>query len=201
MSSSSVQKARENGTPPDKTQRNFTDPESKTMKTLTGGFEQCFNAQVAVDSKDQITVSTGVTQSGADVNALIPTLDRATECTGQSPTRVLADAGYKSEANLGDIESRDIEGCVSIGNREETREKAASAGPYTRRKHEKLKTPEGRAPYRTRKHVVEPAFAWAKQVLGLRSFSMLGLEKVHAEWDLVCLATNLRRMNAKVEWI
>ncbi|MFA5631335.1 MAG: transposase, partial [Porticoccaceae bacterium] len=31
---------------------------------------------------------------------------------------------------------------------------------------------------------------------GFRQFSLRGLEKVQAEWKLVCLALNLRRMAA-----
>ena len=39
-------------------------------------------------------------------------------------------------------------------------------------------------------------FGWIKEVLGFRRFSFRGLEKVQAEWDLVCLALNIRRMGA-----
>ena len=192
---------RPNGTPPDKTQRNFTDPESRIMKTSTGGFEQCYNAQVAVDAKEQIIVGTGVTPSAADVNELLPTLDRAEEVMGERPKRVLADAGYKSEANFEGLEERGIEAYVSLGRREETREMSKANGPSTARMQRRLKTKRGRARFKTRKHIVEPAFAWAKQVLGFRSFSMRGLERARGEWDLVCLAVNLRRMNQKMAWV
>ena len=42
-------------------QDNFTDPDSRIMKTGTG-FEQCFNAQAAVDSHRQIVVAAELTQ-------------------------------------------------------------------------------------------------------------------------------------------
>jgi hypothetical protein len=35
---------------------------------------------------------------------------------------------------------------------------------------------------------------WIKNVLGFRQFSMRGLHRVQAEWKLVCMALNLRRM-------
>lgn len=35
---------------------------------------------------------------------------------------------------------------------------------------------------------------WIKNVLGFRQFSMRGLHRVRAEWKLVCMALNLRRM-------
>lgn len=191
---------RRNGTPPESAQYNFTDPESRIMKTATGGFEQCFNAQVAVDDCEQIIVGTGVTQSAADVNQLIPLLDAAEENTGAAPARVLADAGYRSEANLTELENRSIDGYVSLGRREETRAKASKTGPATRRMHKKMEGKRGRRRFRKRKHLVEPVFAWVKQVLGFRSFSMRGLKLAQAEWDLVCLCTNLRRMNKLMAW-
>ena len=66
---------------------------------------------------------------------------------------------------------------------------------------EKLKTEAGRAHYKRRKAIVEPVFGWVKQVLGFRRFSLRGIEKVTGEWDLVCLAVNLKRMNSLIRWI
>ena len=39
------------GVPPASKQMNFTDPESRLMKTASGGFEQCYNAQLAIDAE------------------------------------------------------------------------------------------------------------------------------------------------------
>lgn len=188
---------RANGTPPDDTQRNFTDPESKIMKTSSGGYEQCFNAQVAVDAKAQIIVASGVTQNAADVGELLTTLDRAEIVVGEKAELILADAGYKSEANFEALEERGVEALISVGRREETREKAKRTGPATKRMAERLESDEGRRRYKTRKHIVEPAFGWAKHVLGFRTFSMRGLAMAKAEWDLVCAALNLRRMGMR----
>ena len=60
----------------------------------------------------------------------------------------------------------------------------------------KLRTPVGMARYKRRKAIVEPVFGWVKEILGFRRFSFRGLEKVRAEWDLVCLALNLKRLHA-----
>ena len=38
-------------------QSNFTDPESGIMKTSHDGFQQCYNAQVAVDGAHQLVVA------------------------------------------------------------------------------------------------------------------------------------------------
>ena len=64
----------------------------------------------------------------------------------------------------------------------------------SRHKAMKLKTPQGQAAYRKRKWIVEAPNGWIKSVLGFRQFSLRGLEKVKAEFKLVCLALNLRRM-------
>lgn len=195
-----VRMKRPNGTPPDSAQYNFTDPESRIMKTSSGGFEQCYNAQIAVDAKKQIIVAACVGQNAADVGALLPMLEQAENVTGLHAQTVLADAGYKSEANFTELEEQGKNAYVSLGRREETREAAKTAGPATRRMHRKLNTKQGRKRFKARKHVVEPAFAWAKHVLGFRNFSMRGLALGRAEWSLVCLAVNLRRMNGMMVW-
>jgi hypothetical protein len=58
----------------------------------------------------------------------------------------------------------------------------------------KLQTDEGKAAYRRRKWIAEPPNGWIKSVLGFRQFSLRGLHRVQAEFKLVCLALNLRRM-------
>lgn len=58
----------------------------------------------------------------------------------------------------------------------------------------KLKTPQGQEAYSKRKWIVEAPNGWIKSVLGFRQFILRGLDKVKAEFKLVCLALNLRRM-------
>ena len=60
----------------------------------------------------------------------------------------------------------------------------------------KFETEQGKLDYRKRKWIAEPPNGWIKNVLGFRQFSMRGLEKAKAEFKLVCLALNLRRMGA-----
>ena len=42
---------------------------------------------------------------------------------------------------------------------------------------------------------MEAPNGWIKSVPGLRQFSLQGVKKVQAEFKLVCLALNLRRMS------
>ena len=86
--------------PKPKAQRNFTDPDSKIMKTSSGSFEQCYNAQAVVDADHQIIVAADLNSCAADVGNLIPMTEQAAANTGQVPGQVLADAGYCCTDNL-----------------------------------------------------------------------------------------------------
>ena len=184
------------GQPREKAQDNFTDPESRIMK-MGNGFEQSYNAQASVDEAHQIIVAVGVTNCAGDNTQLIPMIEATEATTGETPRQVVADAGYRSDENFEQIEAMNIDGVIAFG-----REKKADAPTIspskkaTQRMKEKLATPEGEAAYRRRKVIVEPVFGWIKSVLGFRQFSMRGQQKANAEWHLVCLAMNLRRMSS-----
>lgn len=181
------------GQPKPKDQENFTDPDSRIMKT-SKGFQQSFNAQVAVDGKSQLIVATIVTDCAADTEELIPMIELAMANTEQPVDRVLADAGYRSEANFAALENAGIDGYVPIGRQDKSAPTVKDDSPATKRMQRKLRTKRGRARYRKRKHLVESPFGWVKNVLGFREFSLRGMRKVRGEWNLVCLALNLRRM-------
>ena len=68
--------------------------------------------------------------------------------------------------------------------------------PHTVAMAAKFETEQGKIDYRKRKWIAEPPNGWIKNVLGFRQFSMRGLQKAQAEFKLVCLALNLRRMGA-----
>jgi hypothetical protein len=183
---------REFGVPPDKEQDNFTDPQSRVMMTQDG-YQQCYNAQIAVDSGSQLIVATGLTNNAADSPELVPMVERIETLTGQLPKQVLADAGYRSEAGFQKLEQMGVEAVVSLGREGKKARSFSDALEATRRMAAKLESEEGRGAYRERKGLVEPVVGWIKQ-RGFRSFSLRGLAKTTGEWDLVCLATNLRRM-------
>jgi hypothetical protein len=60
----------------------------------------------------------------------------------------------------------------------------------------RLKTQSGKAAYAKRKSTIEPVFGIIKSVLGFRQFLLRGLDAVKGEWDLVCIAFNLKRLYA-----
>ncbi len=185
---------REFGEPAPSAQRNFSDPESRIMKSKQS-FEQCYNAQAVVEEGNQLIVAQEVGQNAADNGSLAPLVDQVKKNTGRKPQRVLADAGYKGEKNCQALEKRKIRGLVAQGRESRQEEGSAeSGGPARRRMVKRLKDQRGKRQYRRRKGMVEPAFGWVKHVLGFRQFSLRGLKKVQGEWSLVTLALNLRRM-------
>ena len=183
------------GEPDAKAQDNFTDPESRIMKTSSEGFQQCYNAQVAVEGEHQLIVATEVSAQANDQGCLVPLLDTVEAVHGEQPATVLADSGYCNEADLVTLEARGVDGHVALGREgRRTVVKDKEKHPATARMAAKLATAAGRAQYAQRKWLSEAPNGWIKEALGFRRFSLRGLEKARCEWDLVCLALNIRRM-------
>lgn len=191
---------RDFGIPHDQAQENFTDPQSRIMKTQEG-YQQCYNAQAAVDEGSLLIVANDLGNNASDHGQLLPMLEKVKENVAISPTMVLADSGYASEETLRELESRDIAACVALGREGKgPRSFDPIKYPAKARMSERLKTPEGKAHYRRRKVIPEPVFGWIKNVLGFRRASMRGLERVKGEWDLICLALNLKRLRT-LGWV
>ena len=186
--------ARDFGVPPDAAQDNFTDPESRIMKT-SDGYDQCYNGQIAVDEASQMIVATGLTPCAADNGALLPLIDRVQATLGCDPAAVLADAGYKGEASFQTLESRQITAYISLGREGNAGTAPNPAQVATQRMAVRLTSAEGKDRYRRRKAIVEPVFGWIKEVLGFRRFSLRGEAKARGEWNVVCLAVNLKRFH------
>lgn len=182
------------GVPKDKAQDNFTDPDSRIMPRAGGGFDPAYNAQTAVDDKAHIIVAAELINNASDARELPAMVEAVKETLGAYPGQTLADAGYRSEAVFAALAGR-TDLVVAIG-REGKEHRAINevSLPLTAAMAQKMKTPEARDAYRRRKWLAEPPNGWIKNVLGFRQFSLRGLQNVQAEWKLVCLALNLRRM-------
>jgi transposase len=182
------------GVPQDKDQDNFTDPDSRIMQRAGGGFDPAYNGQTAVDDTAHIIVAAELINSASDVRELPVMVAAVKDTLGAYPDQTLADAGYRSEAVF-----EALAGCtdlvVAIG-REGKGHRAINEAtlPLTAAMAVKMKTQAARDAYRRRKWLAEPPNGWIKNVLGFRQFSMRGLHRVQAEWKLVCMALNLRRM-------
>ena len=184
--------------PDGKAQRNFTDPESRIMKTKDG-FIQGYNAQAAVDGAHQIIVAQTLTDSSSDQAQLAPLLDGIRANLGRNPGEVSADAGYCSDANLRTVARRRIEGYIATGRqkhgtRSATATKAGKPGSLIARMSTRLKRAGHRSRYRLRKQIVEPVFGQIKQARGFRQLLLRGIDKVKAEWAIICTAHNLNKL-------
>jgi transposase len=186
---------REFGVPEDKAQDNFTDPDSRIMKRSGGGFDASYNAQTAVDDAAHIIVAAELTNCASDAGELPVMLRAVQDNLGTLPEQALADTGYKSEAVFDALAASGCDLVVSLGREgKQALSFDPERSPYTAAMAAKLQTDQGRAAYRRRKWIAEPPNGWIKNVLGFRQFSLRGLHRVRAEWKLVCLALNLRRM-------
>lgn len=182
--------------PDGKTQRNFTDPESRILKTKDG-YIQGYNAQAAVDGEAQIIVAQGLTHSMSDQDQFVPLIDGIKDNLGRTPKEVSADAGYCSEANLSASADRHVSAYIATGRAKHPRDvKRKIKGPLTRAMRDKLKRAGWRSRYRLRKQIVEPVFGQIKQARGFRQFLLRGIEKVTAEWAIICTAHNLNKLAA-----
>jgi transposase len=180
--------------PDGKAQRNFTDPESRILKTKDG-YIQGWNAQAAVDGTAQIIVAHGLTPSTSDQDQLVPLIDEIEDNLGRKPKEASADAGYCSEANLAALAERGIGAYLATGRaKHPAHVKRKIALPLTRAMRQKLKRAGWRSRYRLRKQIVEPVFGQIKQARGFRQFLLRGIEKVSAEWALICTAHNLTKL-------
>lgn len=189
-----------------KDQVNLTDDESRIMPASGGAFEQAYNAQASVDVESGLIVTCHVSQATNDKKEVEPTLEQL--CTlapvlGKAEG-LLADTGYFSEANVLAVDKSKITPYIAIKRDAHNRpllqrfqpdapppDDNATALEWMRWR---LQTEEGRAIYSRRKCTIEPTFGIQKEVMGYRRFMVRGLEAVSKEWDLVCLAYNLRRM-------
>lgn len=180
--------------PDGKAQRNFTDPESRILKTKDG-YIQGYNAQAAVDAEAQIIVAHGLTHSMSDQDQLVPLMDAIEDHLGRKPKEASADAGYCSESNLAALAERGVSPYLATGRaKHPAGGRRNITGPLTKAMRDKLKRARWRSRYRLRKQIVEPVFGQIKQARGFRQFLLRGIEKVRAEWALICTAHNLTKL-------
>ena len=189
----------------DKDQYNFTDPDSRIMKNSNNkGFDQHYNAQIAVDQESFLIVANSLSNHPNDYAEMEPTLDAIPAELG-TPRAVAMDNGYFSQANVTKCEKRGIEPLIATGRESHHRSwkdyfAELSAPPpedasLTVKMAHKLQTEVGQVIYRLRKCTVEPVIGIVKEVLGFRQFSLRGLKAAAGEWVLVCIAFNLKRLH------
>jgi len=192
--------------PRENDQVNLTDEQSRIMPVTGKGFDQCYNAQAAVDTDTLLVTYVDVTQAANDKRQLLPLLTglRYLPPALGTPTHVLADTGYFSAANVQHCQSHKIEPLLAMARDAHHRpvfERFAADPPVPETDDpveamaHRLSTQAGRRLYALRKHTVEPVFGIIKHVMGFRQFSLRGLDNVSGEWRLVVLSWNIKRMH------
>jgi transposase len=197
MKSGRPQRDRDGG-PPDRAQRNFTDPESRIQPTR-GGVIQGYNAQIAVDGANQIILAQRLQTNAADRGALKPLLADLRRHLRANPQELSADAGYCDEDNLAHLARRRINAFLAPGRKRRAENDQAGRrrtrkGSRVQAMATKLRRAAHRSRYRLRKQIVEPVFGQIKHARGFRQFLLRGLDKVRAEWAMICTAHNLLKL-------
>lgn len=193
-------KTKTDGTPDDKAQRNFTDPESRIMES-GGTFVQGYNCQAGVDEEHQIIVSQAVSNQSPDNGNLPVMMAQTVDNCEQAPDAASADAGFWLPGVTDVAEQLGIDLYISTARRKHgTAQEPVPDGPPAddaderERMRHKLLTEEGREIYARRKVIVEPVFGQIKEAQGFRHFYLRGLAKVSGEWSLVCTCHNLLKL-------
>lgn len=195
-------------TPKPTAQRNFTDPESKIMKTADGAFHQCFNGQAVVDETAQVIVAADACAEAPDARRLEPALDQLEEnltaIAAELPAgaKLLADAGYFSEANVEATAAHGLDPHIATGRLKHS-ERVAPAprgripkdATPKQRMARKLRTKRGRAAYARRKTTVEPVFGQMDTVQSARRLLLRGEAAARAQWRFNCAVHNLLKLH------
>ncbi len=152
---------RQQGKPEKKSQRNFTDPDSRIMRGSDKQFIQGYNAQAVVDPDSQIIVAADV--QAADSPHAVPMMKQAKENLEDRTDGAVADAGYFSASNVVELEGLGLEVLIppcKVRHAEWRNPPDSEPLPddptVRQRMLARLRTPAGRAAYGMRMKTVEP---------------------------------------------
>lgn len=193
--------------PKKKDQVNLTDKDSRIMPVSGGGFEQTYNAQAAVDVDSMLIVENHITQQSNDKLEITPTVDNLCTLPESLGTvdGLLADTGYFSRDNVIRCEGSKIvpyiaperqQHNVPLEDRFTEPDPLPEPGDAVTEIMHRLKTLAGKALYAKRKSTVETVFGIIKAAMGFRQFMLQGVQSVSGEWDLTCIAYNIKRLHA-----
>lgn len=193
--------------PKPKAQRNFTDPESRIMKTSDGSFHQCYNGQAIVDSQTQVIVAADAFAMAADCPLLAPMLDQLAENLAAVDAKLpagaamIADAGYFSEDNVQTVAGHGLDAYIATGRLKHGDSPAlplqdrvpGDATPKQRMAH-KTKSEDGHAIYARRKAIVEPVFGQMDTTQDAKQLGLRGKPAARKQWQFQAAVHNLLKL-------
>ena len=168
-------------------------------------YRQAYNAQAVVDADGtQLVLGSRVNACASDRNELVADVNAIPTALGTAG-RVLADSGYATGSEVGQLEARGVEALVATGAQGGRRRHDFRPPPphkpakepradWLQAMGKKMEPAQNRTHYRLRQQTVEPVFGIVKPAMGFRQFGLRGLEKVEGKWILVMLAYNCRRL-------
>jgi len=189
-------------------QRNFTDPDSRIMKTSDGSYHQCYSGQAIVDGKAQVILAAELSDQAPDAQQLEPALEqldenvRAIGAELPEDAALTADAGYFSEENVRITTEHGLDPHIATGRFKHSEPPAPSPrGPIPKdatakqRMARKLKTKKGADVYKRRKAIVEPVFGQIGTVQDGRRVLIRGKPAARAQWRFTCAIHNLLKLH------
>ena len=147
-------------------------------------------------------MGTGLTNSASDAHSLLPTLSDV-ERNADLPGSVLADSGYFSEENFEECSTRNVDAYLGVGRQKHNshmkqlskKRPPKNMSPARKEMWKRFNSDFGRLLYSARMSTVEPVFGFIKHTMRFRQFMTRGMQNNAGEWDLVCLAYDLRRLS------
>jgi hypothetical protein len=188
--------------PTEHDQINLTDEDSRIMRVAGGGFEQCYNAQAAVDADSLLVVTQGLTQAGNDKQQVVPMLAELKALPASlGQVQALVDTTVNTTSSrAGQPES-------NLTWRWRAKTTTPTGRCVSRSRHRTALMPAPSNGWRTSSRVSRDAASmrcvnrrWSRcsassnRSWAFRQFLLRGMDKVSGEWRLVCLAWNLKRM-------
>jgi len=182
---------------------NVTDNDAKFMKERNGLIKPAYNVQLSVDEKEQFILANDVVDECNDHHQLIPMLNQTRENIGGVPKKAKADNGYFLQLEEATKLFPEIDLYVDDKNRRtedlDLRKVKEEYNAIKYRNLRKLLTKKGNKEYQKRMHTVEPPIGNIKHNLGYRFFLLRGLDKVKGEFNLMCIAHNMKKIVSFVE--
>lgn len=193
--------------PPPTRQSNLTDPDSALMRRSDAHeYRQAYNAQAVVCAEgSQLILATNLTACPSDAPSFAATILGMAHGIGL-PKTTLADAGFASAEAVAALEAQKVEPLVAVGRTQphrpydfrpppDPKPPRRVSEPWRLTMQAKLETEDARKLYARRKQTVEPVFGIIKSVIGFTRFRLRGLANAAAEWTLIALAYNCRRLH------
>lgn len=183
------------GRDPEEMRASTTDPEARVMRMADGGYRPAVNVQSAVDTESRVVLGVSVSQSGSDLNQIVPMLDALEERTGQLPEELLVDGGYAKKAQIEKAARRGV--AVYAPQSKQRKGDPAKPrwddGPGVQAWRKRMADAAAGQIYKQRAASVETVFADWRQWRGLKQMPVRGLRKANCIALLMALTYNCLR--------